>query len=229
MAYQGPLPSPGLVLKFSLNWTEAGALHYSSHFYVSYLGGPVTQSDMNTLATAAATSFGTNMKSMFASDIVLNSVTVQDLSTNTGLVATSSPGTAGNASGTTVEAGTAIRLRFKIAAHYRGGHPGIYLPPSTTANVSEPSSWSGAFQTQAATSWTAFMGPITGASVTSINTLTQCAVSYYKGPYPNPDPSQWAEKNVPKYRATPVVLPVTSVSTMPIIASQRRRRQATGA
>jgi hypothetical protein len=229
MAYQGALPSPGNVLKVTLGWTEAGALHYGSHFNLSYSGGPVTQADLQAIANAANGPFTSGLKQDFGTDVIFSTITVQDLSTNTGLVAIATPGNAGQATGNTLEAGTAVHLRFKIGAHYRGGHPGIYLPPSVVSNVTEPASWSSGFQTTVSGHFTSLVAGLTGTSVSSISALAHCVVSYYKGPYANPDPSVWAPKNVPKYRPTPMVFPVTAITCTPLIGSQRRRRQATGA
>jgi hypothetical protein len=175
------------------------------------------------------TNWTTGMRALFASDVILANTYAQDLVDNQGVVGSAAPGLAGTNAGSSVEAGTSIHLRFKTSAHYRGGHPGIYLPPGVGTEVVQPSSWNAALQTAVITGWNALISGLAGLSLSSAASLTQVAVSYYKGPVTNTDPSPWVPKNVPKQRTTPVVLPVVSVSVTPIIGSQRRRRQSTGA
>ena len=227
--YQGPLPVVPNIFKVTLNWTEAGALHYGSHFYMHYTGGPISQADLQTVANKIASQWPLGIKENWGSDIVLSTILCRDLSSRTGFQATAVSGTAGNATGATTEAGTAVRLRFIIAYYYRGGHPGIYLPPSTVTFVQEPASWTTAFQNQVVSDWNGLIASLVGLSLASVSAIGQYTVSYYSGPFPNPNQSEWAKRNVPKYRPTPQTYPVTSVVCMPLIAAQRRRRQATGA
>jgi hypothetical protein len=212
-----------------MNWEESGGIFYSSHFNMSYAGGPAQVADLNAIASSICGQWNTNWVGNFSPQIVLVGASTLDLSSATGLTGAATSGNAGTNASAPVESGTAIHLRFKIATRYRGGHPGIYLPPGHTAAVVQPSSWLASYLTTIVNAWNSMITAIKGLALTSVNSLSQVAVSYFKGPIQNTDPSPWDPKNVPKYRATPVVYPVTTVVGTPLIASQRRRRQSTGA
>jgi len=226
---QGALPSPGNVIKCTLQFTETGGLTYGSHFYLGYTGGPVTSADAGTIATNMRAGWLLGMPAHFPSTVTLVSCKTQDLSSNTGVVQVNTTPAASTGGGNAVESGVSICVRFLTAAHYRGGHPKIFLPPGMTTDVVQPSSWSGTLQSAIVTGWNQMISQIMSSVLSSCALSGQVAVSWFKGPITNTDPSPWAPKNVPKLRPTPVVLPVQSIQVTPLIASQRRRRQSTGA
>lgn len=226
---QGPLPSPGNVVKLSLNWVESGALYYSSHFYVGYSGGPSTAADLNSMCGAATNNWSVGTKTSFSTDIVLASVSALDLSSASGQQGVSNSGVAGNASTEEVEAGAAVHLRFIIGTRYRGGHPGIFLPPGPSGQVVEPASWNASWLSSLASAFQGMVAAVTGGTYSSMTSCHHVAVSWYQGHTPNTDPSVWAPKNVPLYRGTPQVRNVTNIIGTPLIAAQRRRRRSTGA
>lgn len=196
---------------------------------MQYTGGPPVQADLNALATNMVSEWASNLSPYFSTTITLVSAQVLDISSNTGLLGTSNSGLAGNHPAPPVESGTAVHLRFRTLQHYRGGHPGIYLPPGPQDDVVQPSSWTPGFQSQMVGSWNSVILGLQGVATTSIHGLIQVAVQYYKGKLANTDPSPWAPKNVPLLLSAPNVHPVTSIVCTPLIASQRRRRQSTGA
>jgi hypothetical protein len=135
----------------------------------------------------------------------------------------------GNDAAEEVEAGAAVHLRFIIGQHYRGGHPGTYLPPGPTDKVTEPAAWQGSWLSGVESDFKSIVSGVTGGTYSSISTLKHKAVSWYEGHILNTNPSVWAPKNVPMYRGTPALYDVTNVIGTPTIAAQRRRRKATGA
>lgn len=229
MTAQGPLPSPGNVIKVSMNWSESGSLFYSSHFYMGYSSGPPSVSDLNKLCGDVTGVWSSTMKSLFSADIVLINVFATDLSTSSGNQGNANSGQPGTNASQEVEAGAAIHLRFTLANRYRGGHPGVFLPPGPSSQVTEPSSWTGTYLTSVVNAFGTITGTIAGDSFSSMSSLHQVAVSYYSGHLANTNPSPWAPKNVPAQRATPVVHPVGLILGTSLIAAQRRRRRATGA
>lgn len=228
MTAQGPLPLAGPAIKVSMNWQESGSLTYASHFYMQYSSGPPSQADLNKLCGDVTSVWTSTMKPLFSPDIVLLSAFATDLSSttpNTGNANSGQPGTNGVEE---VEAGAAIHLKFKTAYKYRGGHPGCFLPPGPSSQVLEPSSWIGTYLTSVVNAFGTITGTIQGDSFATMSNVKQVAISYYSGHIPNTDPSPWAPKNVPAQRAAPQLHPVTVILGTPLIASQRRRRSATG-
>jgi len=229
MAFQGALPVPGNVIKVSMNWSETGGLKYSSRFFLQFTGGPPSSADLGTIGTSTTNGFNTNLKAYFPTSVSLVSVTCTDLSSRSGIQVIHPAGIAGSNANSAVESGASIMVRFNIGQHYRGGHPKTFLPPGASTDVVQPSSWSTTLQGNVQTGWNAMIAAIMASSLSSCALSGQVAVSWYQGQYPNPDPSPWAPKNVPKYRTTPQIYPVQSVTVNPLIAAQRRRRQSTGA
>jgi hypothetical protein len=229
MAFQGPLPVPGNVIKMLMHWTESGGLAYSSRFFMGFTGGPPISTDLTALATSCGGAWTSSLYTKFPTTVTLQTVSAQDLSSRAGVMVSHPVGTAGFNGANAVEAGASVMIRFLTNQHYRGGHPKIFLPPATVNDVVQPSSWTTSLQSAVQSEWNSMIAGLMSTTLTSCALSGQVAVSWYEGPYANPDPSPWAPKNVPKYRPTPQIYPVQSVLVNPIIAAQRRRRQATGA
>ena|SRR5215469_18638878 len=229
MAYQGALPVPGNVIKMTFTWTESGGIKYGSRFFLGFTGGPPSSADLGTMATQCGNGWTTSMKTYWPQGVTLQSTTALDMSSRSGVQVIHPVGTTGAVAGAAVEAGAAMVLRFNIGQHYRGGHPKTFLPPLDVGQVVQPSSWNATALGNVQTGWNAMIANIMSGVYSSCALSGQVSVSWYEGQYPNPDPSPWAPKNVPKYRTTPQIYAVQSVTATPLIGSMRRRRQSTGA
>lgn len=228
MTAQGPLPPPGNVVKVTMGWTESASITYGTRFFLQYVGGPISQSDLSTICSQISSGFSTNLASHTPSDVVLSTVQAQDLASATGAIASNAPGIVGTDSAASLDSGAATVVNFHTAYHFRGGHPKTFMPGGSTAVVVQPASWSAAYISAYGGGFSAMVSNATAHAYSSITSLAQVYVSWYATPIANTNPSVWARKNVPKLRTTPVLHGVTSVSVMPIIGSQRRRRRSTG-
>lgn len=224
-----PLPSPGNVIRITLGFTESGSVIYGARFFLAYTGGPASQADLNLMTTQAESGFSSNLAAHTPSDVALTSVLALDLAGNTGLEGVWTGSVAGTDANPSPESGTATIVNYHVLTRYRGGHPKAFMPGGSNAQVSEPGRWLGTYTAAYATGFQALVSNVNNHSYTSLSTSGQCAVSWYHGGTANTDPSQWAPKNRPALRPTPVVMPVTSVTVNSLIGSQRRRRTSTGA
>ena len=98
-------------------------------------GGAFTQGELDNLTNAFAGSFKTRFQSMFANAYAFQNVVATDLSTTFGVVSTATMTGNGSAGVTSAPNNVCIGLSWKIARHYRGGHPRTYIGPIATAQV----------------------------------------------------------------------------------------------
>ena len=98
-------------------------------------GGAFTQGELDNLTNAFASSFKTRFQSMFANAYAFQNVVATDLSTTFGVVSTATMTGNGSAGVTSAPNNVCIGLSWKIARHYRGGHPRTYIGPIATAQV----------------------------------------------------------------------------------------------
>lgn len=101
-----------------------------------------SQSDANTIATRARTSWVTNFIPTQGAGWTLGNVEVTDLTNITGVVGVASGSTQGGISGfPQLPANCAAVVSWKVAAHFRGGHSRTYLPGALQNNTADMTSW----------------------------------------------------------------------------------------
>lgn len=229
IAIQGPLPL-GAYIRVTLQFLESGSVKYGSKFCLGIgTSGPASIADLNTMATQASNGFSANLVSLTPSDVSLVGVVTQDMSVRNGVVGNWSGTLTGTDASPSPESGTATIVQFKIATHYRGGHPKAFMPGGSNAKVSEPGSWLQSYCTSYASAYGAMVSAANNHAYSSIGTTGQVAVSNFSGPLDNSsDPSKWAPKNVPKLRGSAQLYPVQTIAVNTLIGSQRRRRTSTG-
>lgn len=189
---------------------------------MAYTGPSPTSAQLATIATAARTSYGTNLKSLCSAGYSLIGTTATDLqspSTPVGLDATV---VAGTRTGTNAPLNVTALVNFGVNRRYRGSKPKVWLPFGTDTDIGSNTSWNTTFLTACNAGWNAYVGQLSGSSFGSTILTNQVCVSYFSGKVANPNPNSRL-RFVPNPRATPLVQTVTSVSTRTIFGSQRRR------
>jgi hypothetical protein len=92
-----------------------------------YSGPPPSAANLQTYASAIANSWNTNVASLCPAPIVLATIVVTDLNSNSGaqaVVPAVHPGTRGDEM---IGANTAMLVSYPVSLRYRGGHPRSYL------------------------------------------------------------------------------------------------------
>lgn len=218
----GPLPSPGAVLRTTFTTTTDASISAGSRFFLQYTGGPPNSTDLNTLATAVATSWNTSIAPHAPSNDALTEVTIEDLSSDTGATGTWTGSHVGSGTGAVLAASIAACVNHQINRRYRGGHPKTFLRIGSVNDLNGTNQWAAGSITTFLSAWEAFIADIvatTGLSITISNIVN---VSYFKG-FTVFDTPGGRAKNISTLRETPVVDQITGSSIAPKLGSQRRR------
>jgi len=189
-----------------------------------FTAGAPSAADVTTLANAAAAAFTAQFVPLMSSSYVLTKTIAQDLSTATGFVAEVDTNNVGGDAGGGLPASAAVNMGFKIARHYRGGKPKVFLPLGSAAKIADRRSWTPSFVTACNTAWTNYATAIQSAATASI--YAQCNVSYYAGyNVPTTGPSGRVKQTL-KLRIPPLVDLITGHNAQLKIGTQRRRLTA---
>lgn len=210
-----------VTLHFQLNAAEI----VTTSQYYQYTGGPATATDLNSVASSIASAYASHGITFHRADVVLVSVTVQDLSSTTGALGIWTGSTAGTlAASTALPAGTAVVALYKTARHYRGGHARGYWPAFGQAQLAGGwNQWSSGVVGTFGTALTALQTAINAITVGTCNIQNQAAISWYSGFTNQSYGSPVKYRRVATPRGTPLVDRVTSIVISPIPGSQRRR------
>lgn len=217
-----PLPSVAKVIRIALRHQWNDNTDVLSRFFLSYTGTAPTVAQLDTYASTVGTAWGTDLKGLAPPAVVLQDVTIEDLTSNTAAVGFASSVVAGTRTGGALSPGDAAIMKYQIGRRYRGGHPRGYWPFGTDSDVGSSSLWTGAFTASFLGSWNSFVNTIIAGGWTGAGTLAHVNVSYYAG-FTNVLYPSGRYRAVPTRRAAPVVDPVVQYSVNPRVGSQRRR------
>lgn len=223
-----PLPSPGNVIRVTIEWGPSDTNTWGSRFFVSYTGGPPTTADLNSFCTAVFNAYASDLMTRAGSTIFLQAVYCLDLSSDTGNEGSHSGSVAGSLSGAALPEDACCLVNFTIPRHYRGGKPKIFLPPATASELANDTDWSSTQVTDVNAGWTSFMTTVTGETYSSFSAAAHVNISYYSG-FTNHLDSTGRYKVIPTKRATPLVDLVSAHNLRGLIGSQRRRRTSMSA
>lgn len=222
-----PLPSPGPVLRCSFSAGTNASIEASSRVFIGYSGSAPSAGDLETLATAVSSAWGTHIAPQVSSAESLHGVTIIDLSSSSGNIGEWTGTVAGTRSGDELLASACMVLNHKIARRYRGGRPRTYLRCGVFSDLDGTNEWGAGFLSATLSAWEAFIAEVlatTGIGITSLQLLN---VGYYDGNLVFTSPSGRA-RNIPQLRkvagvATPNVDSITSTAPATKVGSQRRR------
>jgi hypothetical protein len=220
------LPSPGKVLKYTLQYALGEDNNVLNRFFAQYTGA-VTSAILSTLAASAATAWNTYMAPQHHSDLMLQTVGIEDLSSDTGPVAADSVSHQGTDSGVMLPAATSMIIKHLINRRYRGGHPKVFLTGFSASEDHDPQSWNGTFAANTEAAWSNFITAAFTSPPAGTGTLTLVNVSYYSG-FTNHTFPSGRTRAIPTLRGTPLVDPVVGFNADIKFASQRRRSLTRG-
>lgn len=215
------LPSPGAVIKLTVDWgVEADSLAQTVHYF-SYSGGAPSAGTLSAIATDAVLNGATEFQPLANDSVGMLGATARDLSSAMGAEATAGTPWVGTRGTALTPPGAAIVVSHSISRHYRGGHPRSYLPLGVAGDIALTGLWASAFVTAVDTAWGAWI-----ASLLGTHGLTQLVnVSYYGPPNRTITSSTGRVRTVSTVRGTPIVDNVTGHVARKQIGSQRRRNR----
>lgn len=219
-----PIPTPSPVMRVRLIHESGTTNLLGSRFFLAYTDASAPSiADLNSMATFISTTWNAQLAGLLNTSALLFSVIIDDLASATGNQGVDTTTHAGTRAGAVYAQDAVMQLNFKIARHYRGGKPKVYLPYGVTPDATSQTQWSSTFTNLSVSAWNAFIAAISGHTSGGLTAGGQVSVSYYKGPVGNTNKSPWARKNVPAPRGTPVVDPVIGVSGSRFIVTLRKR------
>lgn len=195
-----------------------------NRYFLRYTGTAPTSSDLNSLATAQVTSWGTNQKGLFHSAYTLTAIEIVDLTTTSSAVGFAAAAVAGTRSGAVLPGGTAAVMKQHIARRYRGGHPRLYFPAGVQGDLTDLNTWGASFITAMQGDWAAYILDWNANRWSGASAVSPVNVSYFQG-FTNVTFPSGRTRPVPTPRAVPVVDLITGYAMNPQVASQRRRNQ----
>lgn len=156
-------------------------------FHLGYTGPPPTGQQALEVATGIGNSWSAHISPLQCSDVVMDTFTATDLSSETGADAVFEVTCTGSASGSPVPNQVQMVISKPLARRYRGGHPRTYLPGFPTADLASPTQWLSTASTNAANHWATFiLGIISAPGVQ--NVANEVVVHYVKDHLPLPVP-----------------------------------------
>jgi hypothetical protein len=193
-----------------------------NHIYLQYTGTN-NQAAMNALAAQVATAWNAKLAGNIPNTVHLTGIQCQDLTSATGFVGVTAPGTNGSETTTSsTSANSCLLTVYEFPRRYRGGKPRWYQSGLSSTHWNGINAWATSFLTTWVTAFEAMIADIVGFSSNGVTIADHVNVSYYEGYKPTEYPSG-RYRNVPQVRATPLVDIIGAYVADALIASQRRR------
>lgn len=191
-----------------------------THWKYDLSTAPWTQTNIQLLADTFSNLWGTVGAGDCSAATIMNSVTTTDLTSSAAVVGSNTTSHAGTHAGAELVTSAATVLSFRIPARYRGGHPRIYLPWGSAADMATEFSWGAAWVTKAANDWVSIVSQLR----TTLPTLGGNQVSHVAPTYTYTYAPNASGKKIIKTRtALKQVYIVASYITNPTLGTQRRR------
>lgn len=187
-----------------------------------YAGGTPTATQLSAVVTTMHNAMGTQIANAASSDTTFSSSTLTDLASATGAQGFGGSTIIGSRSTPAASALNAIHVKFGIARRYRGGHPGVYLPPAGSSDFTNAAQWNAGVINSLATEFAAWVTACLAASSGTLSIVNHVNVSYYEG-FTVVTDSHGRAHNVPKLRSVPLVDVITTYTPELAVSTQRRR------
>ncbi len=214
------------VVRFQLQWSIGSDNNAITGLKYTYAGGPPTAADLNNLCAGVYGLWGPLTATWATPAVSLNGVAAQDLGSSTGASGIHTQVTIGARTGNPIPPANAVLVNYTVARRYRGGKPRSYLPFMSGSDTTAAGRWGGseitALSSALATLFTATLA-LTSSGVTLTDHVN---VSLYEGTTVSEHGSPARAENVPTYRSSALVEPITSFSVSLIPSTQRRRNRA---
>jgi hypothetical protein len=178
--------------------------------------------DLTTLANTLFNSFNTRLKAFFPTTVSFQSVQTVDLTNATPATGASTGAAYAGGSTSNFTANVCILINFHIAARYRGGHPRTYLPTPYAAASSDGRTVTPSAVTSYQNGFVGMVGDVVTALPGSGGGAANHCVPLYGYTYTDvPTKKKYLKQKTSLLQT----VTVSSYSTHPVLASQRRRLQ----
>lgn len=222
-----PLPDVPNVIRFRPQFTISGKTNQGLRWFCLYSGGPPAVSDLEAFAATADAAAIEYLCPQLHDSSAFTGHIIEDLSSDTGAVYTSTQDTTGALSADPAPSNAAFVVSYGIARRYRGGHPRGYWPLGDASKLDGNSAWSSGWVATALTAVTDYLAAAYTGSSGSTTLEGQKAVSFYSGFTSVQNPITKRYRNVPTLLEVPVVYPINSWIGRSYIGSTRKRRPKT--
>lgn len=213
-----PLPDVPGVLRVVCqgNSGEATPITWANVLHFRYSGTPPSNVVCGDIASNVSSAWATHMSPEQVSNILMNFVSVTDLTSHSSGSAENFASHVGTRGDDEIPANVAFLVSYPQRVRFRGGHPRSYLMVGGNADFLDAAHWSAAFTTEVANHWHDFLAEVLTFSETGTTVTELCAVSYVSREV-NPVP--------PYRRPVPLVLDlsISGMIAQQQIATQRRR------
>jgi hypothetical protein len=157
------LPVSG-VIRFAFRGT-AGGQGVVNVFHLNYGIGPISLTNLQAVCSTVRTAYETHLVPRLQGAWSGDTCTATDLSGPLGETVVQALGGTPGAVSPQAPLSLACCITWKIARHYRGGHPRTYLGPIAIANVESGNTWTSAFLTSVIASAASFRTAVNAATV----------------------------------------------------------------
>jgi len=217
------LPDAANALQITLKGLNQGNV-WQNRFHLQAAGSMgATSANLDTLCTAVATAWTTNIAPLCNPLVSLTEVDAIELTTRSSpaFYSTLVTPSAGTRTGTPLPLSAACVISWTVPNRYRGGHGRIYVPAGNVADVITGKQWNtagGGFLATARTAATAFHNALQGLTIGAVG-LDLVVMSYFFGSHktdaiPHPPPVM---------RPSPIPYAVTGARVRTRLDTQRRR------
>lgn len=218
------LPIVTDVIRVDLQQSQGSSEQIMNRLYFQYFGTAPAASDLNTMATAIRSAWGSDISVSCCAQFYLQSVTITDLGAVDGAEGQESSALAGAGAGTPLPPGDCAMMNFHIARRYRGGHPRYYQSGIPETAVDESGTITSVWGTNFKTGFDLFLAAIVLAKWAGATELQHCNVSFYEG-FTNVLYPSGRYKAIPTLRTAPHIDPVIGTGLHGKVTHQRRRDQ----
>lgn len=202
-----PVPPCNAVKLTAFHTVTGTSRQWANIFHMDYGALAPDQTQINALIADFDTHYDAFVTTFCHTSDTHIQTNAEDLSSSTGVVATTVPATPGGNAGTLAALNVAAVVSWRIARRYRGGKSRTYIGGLSDAQLSPPDQLSTVFAGNLQAAAVAFLAHYTNLSLSGLT--WQLAVVSYR------------TANAP--RVTPLVEDITAASVTAAIRSQRRR------
>lgn len=150
-------------------------------FHAFYTGSGLNQTDLDTVAANLANSITSWCNPVQTNDCVNKTITLTDLSSDTGLVSVQPVSGAGTAGSSAVVANSAMCNSWHIHRRYRGGHPRNYIGGMDSSNFATERSFKTTVVTAQTARCQALLAAVPSDGTGAFDALELVNVSYFSG------------------------------------------------
>lgn len=213
MTTLGPLPALDHVLRIVLSGSIS-TKPWNSVQHAQYQGPAIDVNTANGLCTSIGTAWANAIAPVSCSNVVLSEVTVTDLTSSTSAQGAQNVSHTGTQTGTSTFPTSACWVQsLTTVFRYRGGHPRIYWPYTSSAALINNSTFGSTTLGVLGTAATGWISDINNLLVNSIGLKHGCAFYYTHDPV----------TKARIYRTPPFFQPTIATAVHQRVDTQRRR------